>query len=85
MPQECHAPAVIRDQLTAAPTGTGAVRSESVARLRETLAEEQPCPVCGGLDHPYRQRPPASPEAAQLAALRRRLSRRTTPDATPTP
>ncbi|WP_355661811.1 AAA family ATPase [Halomonas salifodinae] len=45
-----------------------AVRSESVARLRETLAEEQPCPVCGGLDHPYRQRPPASPEAAQLAA-----------------
>ncbi|GKW48823.1 AAA family ATPase [Halomonas sp. NCCP-2165] len=45
-----------------------AVRSESVARLRETLAEEQPCPVCGGLDHPYRQRPPTSPEAAQLAA-----------------
>ncbi|WP_337133824.1 hypothetical protein, partial [Staphylococcus aureus] len=30
--------------------------------------EGEPCPVCGGLDHPYRQRPPATPEAAQLAA-----------------
>ncbi|MDN3519912.1 AAA family ATPase [Halomonas ramblicola] len=45
-----------------------AVRSESVTRLREALQEGEPCPVCGGLDHPYRQRPPATPEAAQLAA-----------------
>ncbi|QFT84390.1 Nuclease SbcCD subunit C [Halomonas sp. THAF12] len=45
-----------------------AVRSESVARLREGLAEGEPCPVCGGLEHPWRHRPPASPEAAQLAA-----------------
>ncbi|WP_010629392.1 AAA family ATPase [Halomonas sp. KM-1] len=45
-----------------------AARSESVARLRETLREGEPCPVCGGHDHPFRQRPPATPEAAQLAA-----------------
>ncbi|MBB3189987.1 AAA family ATPase [Halomonas cerina] len=45
-----------------------AVRSESVARLRENLQEGDPCPVCGGLDHPWRHQPPATPEAAQLAA-----------------
>ncbi|MDW7748321.1 AAA family ATPase, partial [Halomonas sp.] len=45
-----------------------AVRSESVARLREALQEGEPCPVCGGLEHPWRQHPPATPEAAQLAA-----------------
>ncbi|TLF52109.1 chromosome segregation protein SMC [Halomonas urmiana] len=45
-----------------------AVRSESVARLREALAEGEPCPVCGGHDHPWRLHPPATPEAAQLEA-----------------
>ena len=45
-----------------------AARSESVARLRESLQEGESCPVCGGLDHPFRQSPPATPEAAQLAA-----------------
>ncbi|MCG6659348.1 chromosome segregation protein SMC [Halomonas campisalis] len=55
-----------------------AVRSESVVRLREALREGEPCPVCGGLDHPWRHRPPTTPEAAQLAAQeaeeRRQLS-----------
>ncbi|MCE8011797.1 AAA family ATPase [Billgrantia desiderata] len=45
-----------------------AARSESVARLRDTLRDGEPCPVCGGHDHPFRHRPPATPEAAQLAA-----------------
>ena len=45
-----------------------AARSESVTRLREALQENAPCPVCGGLDHPFRQQPPVTPEAAQLAA-----------------
>lgn len=45
-----------------------AVRSESVARLREALVEGEPCPVCGGHDHPWRQHPPTTSEAAQLAA-----------------
>ncbi|MGQ4877709.1 AAA family ATPase [Billgrantia sp. LNSP4103-1] len=45
-----------------------AARSESVTRLREALQEGEPCPVCGGLEHPYRHRPPETPEAAQLAA-----------------
>ncbi|WP_111412696.1 AAA family ATPase [Billgrantia lactosivorans] len=45
-----------------------AARSESVVRLREGLRASAPCPVCGGLEHPYRHRPPATPEAAQLAA-----------------
>ena len=45
-----------------------AVRSESVIKLRESLQENTPCPVCGGHDHPWRHQPPATPEAAQLAA-----------------
>ncbi|MDT8894337.1 AAA family ATPase [Halomonas sp. I1] len=45
-----------------------AVRSESVATLREGLRADQPCPVCGGLDHPWRHQPPPTPEATQLAA-----------------
>ncbi|GGY00640.1 nuclease SbcCD subunit C [Litchfieldella qijiaojingensis] len=45
-----------------------AVRSESVVKLREGLQEDVPCPVCGGLDHPWRHHPPETPEAAQLAA-----------------
>ncbi|MBW5799922.1 AAA family ATPase [Halomonas elongata] len=45
-----------------------AVRSESVAMLREGLRDNEPCPVCGGLDHPWRHQPPPTLEAAQLAA-----------------
>ncbi|QEM82482.1 AAA family ATPase [Halomonas binhaiensis] len=45
-----------------------AVRSESVARLRQHLRENEPCPVCGGMDHPWRHEPPETPEAKQLAA-----------------
>ncbi|TFH85633.1 chromosome segregation protein SMC [Billgrantia azerbaijanica] len=45
-----------------------AVRSESVAKLRESLREGEPCPVCGGHDHPWRRQPPEAPEATQLAA-----------------
>lgn len=45
-----------------------AVRSESVIKLREQLQEDEPCPVCGGQDHPWRHQPPETPEAAQLAA-----------------
>ncbi|GAA0583912.1 AAA family ATPase [Halomonas salifodinae] len=56
------------DSVTAVIERSRAVRSESVTRLRENLREDEPCPVCGGLEHPYRQRPPASLEATQLAA-----------------
>ncbi|CAM3555299.1 AAA family ATPase [Halomonas lysinitropha] len=56
------------DSVTALIERSRAVRSESVVQLRETLQEGAPCPVCGGLDHPFRQHPPTSPEAAQLAA-----------------
>ncbi|MFP4263671.1 MAG: AAA family ATPase [Halomonas sp.] len=56
------------DSVAALVERSRAVRSESVVRLREALAEGEPCPVCGGLDHPWRHRPPATPEAAQLQA-----------------
>ncbi|MBS9404573.1 AAA family ATPase [Halomonas sp. TRM85114] len=52
-----------------------AVRSESVTTLREGLTEGEACPVCGGLDHPWRHQPPATPEAAQLAAQQAEESR----------
>ncbi|MGR4069148.1 AAA family ATPase [Billgrantia sp. C5P2] len=45
-----------------------AARSESVVQLREALKQGEPCPVCGGLEHPFRHQPPVTPEAAQLAA-----------------
>ncbi|MEQ6916811.1 AAA family ATPase [Halomonas aquatica] len=56
------------DSVSALIERSRAVRSESVERLREALREGEPCPVCGGLDHPWRQQPPTTPEAAQLAA-----------------
>ncbi|MCL7939968.1 AAA family ATPase [Halomonas sp. ATCH28] len=56
------------DSVTALVERSRAVRSESVVRLREALQEGEPCPVCGGLDHPWRQHPPATPEAAQINA-----------------
>ncbi|PXX98659.1 AAA family ATPase [Halomonas sp. LBP4] len=45
-----------------------AARSESVVWLRDRLREGEPCPVCGGRDHPWRHHPPETPEAARLAA-----------------
>ncbi|ALM53228.1 AAA family ATPase [Halomonas huangheensis] len=45
-----------------------AARSESIIELRAALSAEVPCPVCGSLDHPWHDSPPATPEAAQLAA-----------------
>lgn len=45
-----------------------AARSESIIELRMALDQQTPCPVCGSLDHPWRDSPPATPEAAQLAA-----------------
>jgi exonuclease SbcC len=59
------------DSVSALIERSRAVRSESVTQLREALQEAEPCPVCGGLDHPWRQNPPATPEATQLAAQER--------------
>ncbi|SEM04430.1 AAA family ATPase [Halomonas daqiaonensis] len=56
------------DTVSALIDRSRAVRSESVVQLREALQEGEPCPVCGGLDHPWRQHPPTTPEATQLAA-----------------
>lgn len=51
------------------------VRSESVARLRQQLDDDTPCPVCGGMEHPWRHHPPVTPEAAQLAATQQEEQR----------
>lgn len=48
-----------------------AARSENVAQLRRQLIADQPCPVCGGVDHPYRESPPAEPAQMQLDASER--------------
>ncbi|WP_353981628.1 AAA family ATPase [Salinicola endophyticus] len=46
-----------------------AARSDAVARLRQQLREETPCPVCGATDHPYRETPPAHPGEALVASI----------------
>ncbi|WFF40041.1 chromosome segregation protein SMC [Salinicola endophyticus] len=46
-----------------------AARSDEVARLRQQLREETPCPVCGAIDHPYRDAPPAHPGEALVASI----------------
>ncbi|MDR5899046.1 AAA family ATPase [Halomonas vilamensis] len=56
------------DSVSAFVERARAVRSDSVITLRAALQEGEPCPVCGGLEHPFRHHPPATPEAAQLAA-----------------
>ena len=63
------------DSLAAFIARARAARSESIATLRESLQEGEPCPVCGGLDHPWRRQPPATPEAAQLAAQQKEEER----------
>ncbi|WP_338847790.1 AAA family ATPase [Massilia sp. W12] len=48
-----------------------AQHSISAATLRAELREGEPCPVCGGKQHPYRKKaPPPSPAEAGLTALR---------------
>lgn len=44
---------------------TRAIDADHAARLAQALAEGQPCPVCGGLDHPA----PARPVGEALPAL----------------
>ncbi|MYL24931.1 AAA family ATPase [Halomonas alkaliantarctica] len=56
------------DSVSAFVERARAVRSESVLILRAALQQDEPCPVCGALEHPFRHHPPATPEAAQLAA-----------------
>ncbi|WP_110642729.1 AAA family ATPase [Salinicola sp. CPA57] len=57
--------ALIRQQIE----GARAARSDSVAQLRHHLGDNEPCPVCGGTDHPYRYAPPAHPGAAMIEAI----------------
>ncbi|MBZ9560259.1 MULTISPECIES: AAA family ATPase [unclassified Modicisalibacter] len=63
------------DTVTGMIERSRAARSDGVVALRETLVEDAPCPVCGGLEHPWRHHPPASPEAEQLAAQQREEER----------
>ncbi|SHE98610.1 exonuclease SbcC [Modicisalibacter ilicicola DSM 19980] len=58
-------------QLQASIDGLRAARSESMLLLRQQLCDDQPCPVCGSLDHPYREAPPSEPAQAQLEATER--------------
>lgn len=56
------------EQLTRFIQRARATRSDSVADMRATLEPDTACPVCGSHDHPWRDSPPATPEATQLAA-----------------
>ncbi|MCL6485485.1 MAG: exonuclease SbcC, partial [Janthinobacterium lividum] len=50
--------------------GAEAACAASVEQLRATLQEEQPCPVCGALEHPYTQAEHGNhPLQAMLASL----------------
>ncbi len=64
--------ATIRAQIEAAR----AARSESVEQLRQYLREDEPCPVCGGTDHPFRHAPPAHPGVAMIEAIERQERQR---------
>ncbi|WP_251978623.1 AAA family ATPase [Salinicola avicenniae] len=48
-------------------------RSDSVEQLRQWLRNDEPCPVCGGTDHPYlndpHATPPTHPGEAMLEAI----------------
>ncbi|MBR9770433.1 MAG: AAA family ATPase, partial [Gammaproteobacteria bacterium] len=56
------------EQLTRFIQRARATRSDSVADMRATLEPDTACPVCGSHEHPWRDSPPATPEATQLAA-----------------
>ncbi|QEA39339.1 chromosome segregation protein SMC [Pistricoccus aurantiacus] len=62
-------------RLQASIDGLRAARSESVVLLRQQLRDDQPCPVCGSLSHPYRDAPPSEPAQAQLEATEREENR----------
>ncbi|MFD2190595.1 AAA family ATPase [Pistricoccus aurantiacus] len=62
-------------RLQASIDGLRAARSESVVLLRQQLRDDQPCPVCGSLIHPYRDAPPSEPAQAQLKATEREEKR----------
>lgn len=45
-------------------------QSQHAVALRSVLIAEEPCPVCGGLDHPYSE--PGHPESEMVAQMRAR-------------
>lgn len=60
-----------RTEISALVALADATQSREAIALRETLVEDNPCPVCGGSDHPY-----AHPEHAEAPMVREVRARR---------